>query len=39
VLPREAGLKVVAKVGDKVHAGSTVLAEFVSDPPSGGEAA
>ncbi len=36
VLPREAGLKLVAKLGDKVHAGSTVLAEFVTDPPSRG---
>lgn len=35
VLPREAGLKLVAKLGDKVHAGSTVLAEFVTAPTTG----
>jgi phosphatidylserine decarboxylase len=32
VLPREAALKVVAKLGDTVRAGSTILAEFVTDP-------
>lgn len=28
VMPREAGLKVLAKLGDKIHAGTTVLAEY-----------
>jgi phosphatidylserine decarboxylase len=32
VLPREAALHVVARVGDVVRAGSTILAEFVTDP-------
>jgi phosphatidylserine decarboxylase len=32
VLPREAALNVLAKLGDKVRAGSTILAEFVTDP-------
>ena len=32
VLPRAAALVVVAKLGDTVRAGSTILAEFVTDP-------
>jgi phosphatidylserine decarboxylase len=28
VLPKEAGLKILAKIGDKIQAGSTVLAEY-----------
>lgn len=32
VLPREAALKIVAKIGDTVRAGSTILAEFVTEP-------
>lgn len=32
VLPREAALTVVAKLGDAVRAGSTILAEFVTNP-------
>lgn len=32
VLPREAALKIVTKIGDAVRAGSTIFAEFVTDP-------
>jgi phosphatidylserine decarboxylase len=32
VLPREAALNVVTKIGDTVKAGSTILAAFVTDP-------
>jgi phosphatidylserine decarboxylase len=31
VLPREAGLKIRTKIGDKVKAGTTVLAEYAAD--------
>jgi phosphatidylserine decarboxylase len=33
VMPREAGLRVLVKVGEKVHGGSTVIAEYA--PTSG----
>lgn len=31
VMPKEAGLRILAKVGDKVHGGATVLAEYAAD--------
>ncbi len=34
VLPRDATLNIVAKLGDTVRAGSTILAKFVTDPPA-----
>jgi phosphatidylserine decarboxylase len=37
VLPREAGLTVRAKLGDKVKAGATVLAAYADSPTGGGD--
>lgn len=34
VLPREAGLEVIVRVGQKVHAGTTVMARFGTDTES-----
>jgi phosphatidylserine decarboxylase len=34
VLPREAGLEVIVRVGQKVHAGTTVIARFGTDTES-----
>ncbi|VTT99656.1 phosphatidylserine decarboxylase related protein : Phosphatidylserine decarboxylase OS=Planctomyces maris DSM 8797 GN=PM8797T_11299 PE=4 SV=1: PS_Dcarbxylase [Gemmataceae bacterium] len=36
VLPREAGLTVRTRLGDKVRAGATVLAEYAAVTPNGG---
>jgi phosphatidylserine decarboxylase len=33
VLPREAGLEVLAKKGQRVYAGTTVLARYETVPP------
>jgi len=32
VMPRDAGLKIRTKIGDKVKAGSTILAEYSAEP-------
>jgi phosphatidylserine decarboxylase len=38
VMPREAGLAIRAKIGDKVKAGRSVLAEYAAAPAAGGGA-